>query len=223
MKILNASSTSFKEISSNTIHVRSSTLLLVPSLAIPTLPLGTHPSSQQWWSSALLPSGQVRSGEERSGELHGHRQPAPILPCVISLLLTPCHFFLCSSLRSSVISTVWSALSRTPVNYFREPHSAGASLLDEPLLSPTGENRPSLVDILEEGECILAKPPTIVQAFDAYTNVSSIFSFQLRKGPFAAFDCLRACSAIWVILGHTLFWESFYPVQPQLITPSPDR
>jgi len=55
-----------------------------------------------------------------------------------------------------------------------------------------------------------------------YTNIRSVFSFERRKGPFAAFDCLRACSAMWVILGHTLFWASFYPMQPFLITPSPD-
>ena len=123
-----------------------------------------------------------------------------------------------------LICSVWAALSRTPANYFRvdqSSQSTSPSLLDEPLLSPTGEKRPSLAELLGEDEYILSKPPAFVQAFDCYTNIKSIFSFKRRKGPFAAFDCLRACSAMWVILGHTLFWASFYPIQAYLITPGP--
>jgi hypothetical protein len=50
----------------------------------------------------------------------------------------------------------------------------------------------------------------VVSAFCFTSNLGKIFSFKRRPGPFACFDCLRAMSALWVILGHTQLWESFY-------------
>ncbi|GMH55046.1 hypothetical protein TL16_g01805 [Triparma laevis f. inornata] len=135
---------------------------------------------------------------------------------------------LCGIAALVLISTIWSALARAPVDYFSSaPQTPDADgLLSAPLLNVSekhGSNvSESVSESASESARLLSKPPAIIEFFDAYSNMGSLFSFSRRPGPFACLDCLRAISALWIILGHTLFWSSFYSLQPYKIQPGPD-
>ncbi|GMH90313.1 hypothetical protein TrST_g1357 [Triparma strigata] len=136
---------------------------------------------------------------------------------------------MCGILLLVLISTIWSALSRAPADYFSASAETPAedNLLSAPLLDVGSQKSGSNNidgddDDDDEPPRLLSKPPKFIQFFDAYANTASLFSFARRPGPFACFDCLRAISALWVVLGHTLFWQSFYGLQPYRIQTGPD-
>jgi peptidoglycan/LPS O-acetylase OafA/YrhL len=146
--------------------------------------------------------------------------------------------FLVVILLALLVGSVWSCLSRTPMEYFAsEPGTISVcgglptTSTKEPLLNVTeaaeaaedASRRPSESFVAPEDDFVFEfKPPAYVSSFDFYTNLCSIFSFKRRAGPFACLDCFRALSAFWVLTGHSWLWELQYSSNAYRISPSPD-